>query len=223
LKDLPKEKRGEVGREANLIKKFLEEKIENQKIELKEINEKERESNNLIDITVPGKKIETGHLHPLTLIRQEVQEIFESMGFSIIEGPHIENEWYNFDALNVPKEHPSRDLWDTFWLKEKQKNQKLLLRTHTSPVQVRYMEKNNPPFRIIVPGRVFRHEASDASHDMQFYQIEGLMVDKKISVADFKGVTNEFLKRFFNLALLRIFIIRINSIKFGFSLLLKVL
>lgn len=198
LKDLPKEKRGEVGKEANLIKKFLEEKIENRKTELKEISEKERESKDLIDITVPGKKIETGHLHPLTLIRQEVQKIFESMGFSIIEGPHIENEWYNFDALNIPKDHPARDLWDTFWLKEKQKSQKLLLRTHTSPVQVRYMEKNNPPFRIIAPGRVFRHEASDASHDMQFYQIEGLMVDKNISVADFKGVTDEFLKRFFN-------------------------
>jgi len=197
LKGLPKEKRGEVGKEVNILKKFLEEKIKEKKKELRDLMEKESVKKSFIDITIPGKKIETGHLHPLTLIRMEVEKIFESMGFSIVEGPHIETEWYNFDALNIPKDHPARDLWDTFWLKEKQKNQRLLLRTHTSPVQVRYMEKNNPPLRIIVPGRVFRHESSDASHDIQFYQIEGLMVDKEISVADFKGITDEFLKRFF--------------------------
>jgi len=198
LKDLAKEKRAKIGKEANLLKNFLNGKIEERKKEIKAEIEKGREKRELIDITFPGKKIETGHLHPLTLIRRKVEEIFESMGFSVIEGPHIETEWYNFDALNIPKDHPARDLWDTFWLKEKIGAQKLLLRTHTSPVQVRYMEKNNPPFRIIVPGRVFRHEASDASHDMQFYQVEGLMVDKDISVADFKGVTQEFLNRFFN-------------------------
>ncbi len=121
------------------------------------------------------------------------------MGFSIIEGPDIETEWYNFDALNIPKEHPARDLWDTFWLSQKLKvkSQKLLLRTHTSPVQIRYMEKNNPPLRIIVPGNVFRHEATDASHEFQPYQIEGLMVDKRISVANLKAIVGEFFRRFF--------------------------
>ena len=141
--------------------------------------------------------METGHLHPLTLIRREVEDIFRSIGFSVAEGPHIETEWYNFDALNIPKNHPSRDLWDTFWLDKKLSSKKFLLRTHTSPVQVRYMEKNNPPMRIIAPGKVFRHEASDASHDVQFYQVEGLMIDEDISVADFKGVIQDFLKRFF--------------------------
>jgi len=114
------------------------------------------------------------------------------MGFSVVEGPDMETEWYNFDALNIPKDHPARDLWDTFYLKNG-----LLLRTHTSPVQVRYMEKNNPPLRIIVPGNVFRHEATDSSHEFQLYQVEGLMVDKKVSVANFKAIIGEFFRRFF--------------------------
>lgn len=145
-----------------------------------------------IDITVPGKKITTGHLHPLTQTRRRAEEIFQSMGFSAVEGPEMETEWYNFDALNIPKDHPARDAWDTFYLKNG-----LLLRTHTSPVQVRYMEKNNPPLRIIVPGTVFRHEATDSSHEFQLFQIEGLMVDKTISVAHLKAIIGEFFCRFF--------------------------
>jgi phenylalanyl-tRNA synthetase alpha chain len=144
-------------------------------------------------VTAPGKKAERGHLHPLTQIQNKVNEIFSSLGFEIVEGPEVETEWYNFDALNIPRDHPARDMWDTFWLKDSEK----LLRTHTSPVQIRYMEKHQPPFRVVVPGRTFRHEASDASHDMQFYQLEGLMVDKEISVANFKAVINEFLSQLF--------------------------
>ena len=141
-------------------------------------------------------------MHPLTQVQRKVEEIFQSMGFSIVEGPEIETEWYNFDALNIPKDHPARDLWNTLWLKpqnqkSKIKNQKLLLRTHTSPVQVRYMEKNQPPLRIIVPGRVFRHEATDASHETNFYHIEGLMVDKNVSVANFKAIIQKFFQKFF--------------------------
>ena len=117
------------------------------------------------------------------------------MGFSVVEGPDVENEWYNFDALNIPKDHPARDMWDTLWLKDK--GAKLLLRAHTSPVQIHYMEKNQPPLRIIVPGSVFRHEATDARHEFQLYQIEGLMVDKEISVAHLKAILTEFFKRFF--------------------------
>jgi len=117
------------------------------------------------------------------------------MGFSVVEGPEIETEWYNFNALNFPKDHPARDAVDTFWLKGDKI--KLLLRTHTSPVQVRHMEKNNPPLRIIIPGRVFRHEATDASHEINFYHIEGLMVDKSVSAANFKAIIQEFFQRFF--------------------------
>ena len=145
------------------------------------------------DITVPGERIIGGHLHPLTLVKRKIEEIFQAMGFSIVEGPEVETEWYNFDALNIPKDHPARDVWDTFYLKKGG-----LLRTHTSPVQVRYMQKHQPPFRIIVPGRIFRHEATDASHEINFYQVEGLMVGKEISASNFKAIIQEFLSRFFD-------------------------
>jgi phenylalanyl-tRNA synthetase alpha chain len=124
------------------------------------------------------------------------------MGFDIVEGPEVETEWYNFDALNVPADHPAREMQDTFWLKQSEEAQKdprvhLLLRTHTSAVQVRYMEKHQPPFRIIVPGRCFRNEATDATHEAQFHQIEGLMVGKDVSLANMKGVMEYFFNRFF--------------------------
>jgi len=147
-----------------------------------------------IDVTIPGKKPETGHLHPLTQVKREIMSIFQSMGFEVVSGPEIESEWYNFDALNVPKDHPARDAWNTLWLRQ---DSKLLLRAHTSPVQARYMEKHNPPLRIIVPGKVFRYEATDPSHEFQFYQVEGLMVDRYINVSNLKAVVKEFFKRFF--------------------------
>ncbi|MDP3794414.1 MAG: phenylalanine--tRNA ligase subunit alpha [bacterium] len=166
------------------------------------------------DVTRPGKRLALGHLHPLTQVRREVERIFLSMGFDVVEGPEVETEWYNFDALNMPKDHPAREMQDTFWLQSNQelsmsnsqsskkpripnlKSSRLLLRTQTSPVQVRYMETHRPPLRIIVPGRVFRYEAADASHDIQFHQVEGLMVDKAISLANFKAVTQAFFERF---------------------------
>ncbi len=203
LKDLPKEERKKTGQAANDFKKEIEELIQEKKKVFQ--NTKYKIQDTYFDITVPGKKLALGHLHPLTQVRRKVEEIFQSMGFSVVEGPDIENEWYNFDALNIPKDHPARDQWDTFWLRQNEiKNQKskikdsrLLLRTHTSPVQVRYMEKHSPPSRIIVPGNVFRHEATDTSHEFQLFQIEGLMVDKEISVANFKAVVGEFFRRFF--------------------------
>lgn len=166
---------------------------------------------NKIDITIPVKQEKRGSLHPLTQILRKAEEIFYSLGFVIVEGPEVETEWYNFNALNIPKDHPARDMWDTFWLrqndddndddiksqKSKVKSQRSLLRTHTSPVQIRYMEKNNPPFRIIVPGRVFRYEATDASHEINFYHLEGLMVDKEISSANFKAIIQRFFQLFF--------------------------
>ena len=136
-----------------------------------------------------------GHIHPLTQIINEVVDAFRDLGFVVAEGPEIEDEYHNFDALNVPADHPARDMWDTFWLKPE--NTKKLLRTHTSPVQVRYLENNKPPLRIIVPGKVFRYEATDARHEAQFFQIEGLLVDKKVSVADMKGSLEHFLQKIF--------------------------
>jgi len=197
LKDLPKEKRAYVGKEGNLIKDFLGKKIGEKKRDLQRKERKEKEKREAIDITIPGKRLKTGYLHLITSAQKEIVEIFGSMGFSVIDGPHIENEWYNFDSLNIPKNHPARDAWDTFWLKDKKGSRRFLLRTHTSPVQVRYMEKNNPPLRIIVPGKVFRHEASDASHEAQFYHVEGLMIDKDISLANLKGILESFIQQFF--------------------------
>lgn len=199
LRELPEKKRKTLGKKINALKEYLKELFDKKREELEKVSKKELEILEKIDVTVPGVKVETGTLHPLTLIRRKIEEIFSSLGFSIVEGPEIENEWYNFDALNIPKDHPARDLWNTFYLKvPHKKEKKYLLRTHTSPVQVRYMEKHNPPFRIIVPGRVFRHEATDSFHEINFHQVEGLMVDKEISVANFKGIIEEFLKRFFN-------------------------
>lgn len=136
-----------------------------------------------------------GHLHPINRMIRRINEIFSDLGFSLVEGPELENEYYNFDALNIPEFHPARDLWDTVWVKpEKDRKQ---LRPHTSPVQIRYMENNKPPFRIIVPGKVFRQEATDATHETQFYQLEGLMVDKDVSLAHLKGVFKYFFDNFF--------------------------
>ena len=194
LKDLPIGKRKKIGEEANKFRQELIEMFEQKKKKISAQGESRLAGQTTkLDITAPGVKLPHGHLHPITNVLKQVEEIFGSMGFEIVEGPDIETEYYNFDALNIPDEHPARDAWNTFWLK----SDKLLLRTHTSPMQARYMEKKNPPLRIIVPGRVFRYEATDDSHSHTFYQIEGLMVDKDISVANFRAVIEEFFKRFF--------------------------
>lgn len=148
---------------------------------------------------------EAGHLHPLTIVTQDIVSIFDKMGFSVVYGPEIETEENNFDKLNIPPDHPARDMWDTFWLRSNQKDTRYkiqdtryLLRTHTSPVQIRYMQSHKPPIRIIVPGKVFRYEATDATHEAQFYQVEGLMVDEITSLATLKGVLGKFLEEFFS-------------------------
>ncbi|MFC1756600.1 phenylalanine--tRNA ligase subunit alpha [Patescibacteria group bacterium] len=135
-----------------------------------------------------------GHLHPLTQVTRQMTDIFQSMGFEVVLGSEMETEYYNFDALNIPKDHPARDAWDTFWLKNGN-----LLRTHTSPMQARFMEdtKNQPPFGIVVPGRCYRYEATDRTHGFQFYQLEGLMIGKDITMAHLKGILEEFFKKFF--------------------------
>lgn len=190
LDNISAEQRMEIGKIANETKKYLEAEIERKKSAIIRLTQEGPVKK--LDITAPGKRIELGHLHPLTIVKRKIEEIFKDMGFSIAEGPEIETEFYNFDALNIPKDHPARDMWDTFYL-----NNGLLLRTHTSPGQIRYMEKNSPPLKVIVPGRCFRHEATDASHETNFYQVEGLMLGKEISVANFKAIIQEFFSRFF--------------------------
>jgi len=192
LEKMPKAKKIRVGREANRIKSFLIAEFDQRAADFKLRAEREAEEKEWIDVTAPGQKLSPGHLHPLTLAKRKTVEIFQSMGFSVVEGPDIENEWYNFDALNIPKDHPARDAWDTFYLENG-----LLLRTHTTPVDARFMEKNNPPLRIINLGNVFRHEATDSSHEFQLCQVDGLMIDKEISVANFKATISEFFRRFF--------------------------
>lgn len=202
LKNLSQEERKEKAKQINQLKKDLsllfQEKKEKISAGLKNIVKDRRK----IDVTMPGQKIEKGTLHPLTQVIDRVENIFTSLGFEIAFGPEIEEEYYNFDALNIPKNHPARDMWDTFWIHQdktkENKKEKLLLRTHTSPGQIRYMEKHNPPLRIIIPGRTFRFEATDASHEINFYQVEGLMVDKNISVANFKAIIEKFFQLFFN-------------------------
>lgn len=195
------------GKLINNLKTQIEKKIEEKKQKFAELKIKEQLRKEKIDITAPFKKVLAGHLHPLTIIQKKIFEIFEGMGFEIVLGPEVENDYNNFDALNIPKWHPARDLWDTFWLKDKSLviakdevdkfNKNLLLRTHTSPVQIRYMKKNNPPFRIISPGRCFRYEATDSKHDIQFHQIEGLMVGQDISLANLKAILQDFFNNFF--------------------------
>ncbi len=202
LSSLPKEERTLVAKEANRAKDLLTREIDDR---LKEISDKEillAERGEWLDVTLPGKKPEIGHIHPLTENLNKCIDIFEKMGFSLVYGPELEDEWHNFDALNFPPDHPAREMQDTLFIKQEKREslsskKRLLMRTHTSPVQVRYMLKNKPPFKIIVPGRVFRNEATDASHEVNFYQIEGLMVGKNISVANFKAVVEEFYNSFY--------------------------
>ncbi|MCM8777710.1 MAG: phenylalanine--tRNA ligase subunit alpha [Candidatus Omnitrophica bacterium] len=147
-----------------------------------------------INLSFPGKRPETGSFHPITIISREISTIFTKMGFGIVTGPDIETDYYNFEALNIPAEHPSKDVWDTFYLSEKEK---ILLRTHTSPVQIRIMEKTAPPFRVIAIGKCFRRDDIDATHSPVFHQIEGLMVDRGINFSHLKGILTHFIMELF--------------------------
>ena len=198
LKNLPVEKKKQQGKKVNDLKREIEEAIGKKTQFL--VDSSQSSKKEFFDISIPGVKHPRGHFHPRTIITRQVESIFQSMGFSVVDGPELETDWYNFEALNIPKDHPARDMQDTFYVPpvgESADGSDLVMRTHTSPMQVRFMEKNTPPLRIIVPGRVFRRESTDASHDYQFYQVEGLMVDKHISVANFKAIITEFFSRFF--------------------------
>jgi len=184
--------RRQVGAEANEVKRVLESGLEERSRLLQEaILTSHREAREL-DVTLPGRPFPIGRLHPTTQILKEICRVFQNMGFQVIEGPDVEWDYYNFEALNMPKHHPARDMMATFWIDARVGGKARLLRTHTSPMQIRLMEKERPPIRVIVPGRVYRYEATDATHESMFYQVEGLAVDKGITLADLKGTLFDF-------------------------------
>lgn len=211
LKNATIEERKKIGPKANEIKEFIHQRVlkKIESIEVDEINEKL--SKNKIDITLTDKvranNYNHGGFHPVTMIQQEIEDIFLSMGFEILDGPHIEDEFYNFEALNIPKDHPARDMQDTFWFQEPSEDldKRNLLRTHTSTVQVHGMMSRKPPFRFIAPGKVFRCERTDASHEMVFHQLEGMMVGEDVSVAHLiyfmKTLLSEIFKKEINIRL----------------------
>ena len=189
---LSAEERPVIGQLANEIRAELDKKITDKTKELKEAALNEKLKNEAIDVTMPGESVELGHIHPLTAVLNELKDIFIGMGFNIAEGPEVEKDYYNFEALNIPKDHPARDTQDTFYIDEN-----IVLRTQTSPVQIRVMENTEPPIRIIAPGRVYRSDAVDATHSPLFHQVEGLVVDKGINMADLKGTLEAFAKRLY--------------------------
>lgn len=198
LGNLPLEQRKELGREANLLKRELETMLDEYKQKILKATYIKKISTKTVDITLPPRPVAYFHPHPLLQVLYNIVDIFTLLGFAVSLGPEIETDWYNFEALNIPKEHPARDMQDTFYISTQNlAEQKLLLRTHTSPVQIRVMEKTSPPIRIIVPGKVYRHEATDATHSAVFYQVEGLCVDKNITFADLQATLAIFVCRFF--------------------------
>lgn len=190
LGKLPPEQRPTVGREANRLKGLISELVSRKLTELKERETFPEEG--FFDITLPGRRPSVGHKHPLTQVTEEIIDIFYGMGFSVVEGPEVELDYYNFEALNIPIDHPARDMHDTFYLDEG-----IVLRTHTSPVQIRIMEKQTPPVRIISPGRCFRKDAPDATHSPVFHQVEGLYIDRGVTFGDLKGVITHFAQQMF--------------------------
>lgn len=181
-----------VGKIANTVRENIENELDKAKEAVKDRELEKRLQLETIDVTMPGKEIKIGRRHPLTQTMDDLKNIFISMGFEVAEGPEIETVYYNFDALNAPRNHPSRDMSDTFYI-----NENIILRTQTSPVQVRVMEKTKPPIRIVSLGRCFRNDTPDATHSPMFYQIEGLVVDKGITMGDLKGTLEVFAKHFF--------------------------
>jgi phenylalanyl-tRNA synthetase alpha chain len=188
---LPEVERKEIGKRANEIKEALESQIEEALHQLKEREKKEALEKEKVDITLPGRRIPMGKRHPITQTLDEIVQIFSHFGFEVVEGPEVELDYYNFEALNIPKGHPAREMQATFFISED-----VVLRTHTSPVQVRTMEKRRPPIRVICPGAVYRCD-SDPTHSPMFHQVEGLLVDKGITFADLKGVLTVFVHEMF--------------------------
>lgn len=192
MKDVAAEERPKVGQLVNDTRKAIEDKIEEMKTTLAKQAREKQLAEEIIDVTLPAKKNNVGHRHPNTIALEEVERIFVGMGYEVVEGPEVEYDYYNFEALNIPANHPAKDEQDTFYI-----NDKIVLRTQTSPVQAREMEKGKLPIRMIAPGRVFRSDEVDATHSPSFHQIEGLVIDKNITFADLKGTLEQFAKELF--------------------------
>ena len=189
---LPAEERPVIGQLANDVRAAIEEALNARLDEAKEAALRQKLQKETLDVTVPGDEAPVGHLHPLTRIQREMEDIFLGMGFSIAEGPEVEYDYYNFQALNIPPDHPARDTQDTFYITEN-----ILLRSQTSPVQVHVMENQQPPIKIISPGRVYRSDAVDATHSPLFHQMEGMVIDKGVTMSDLKGTLAMFARRMF--------------------------
>jgi len=199
LGKLPPEERRQAGAKANEVKSALESAWK-QKLEyLKDAELAAAAAAQALDVTLPGSPISPGRLHPTTQTVREICQVFTGMGFETVEGPEVEWEYYNFEALNIPRDHPARDMWATLWVNRASQpgERGMLLRTHTSPMQIRIMEKRLPPVRIVMPGKVYRYEATDATHEWMFHQVEGLAIDRGITMADLKGTLFEFARRLF--------------------------
>jgi phenylalanyl-tRNA synthetase alpha chain len=193
------EQRRELGALGNRAKSVLEELLAQKTQELNQAQLSARLAQDRIDVTLPGRPTITGRLHPTTLIVREITDAFVAMGFSVVEGPEVEWDHYNFEMLNIPEGHPARDMWNSLWVDYRNEagQQPMLLRTHTSPMQARVMESTTPPVRVVVPGKCYRYEATDATHEWHFYQVEGLAIDEGITFADLKGTLYEFARRLF--------------------------
>ncbi|WP_010251962.1 phenylalanine--tRNA ligase subunit alpha [Acetivibrio cellulolyticus] len=189
---LSAEERPVIGQIANEVREALESKIEDIKKKLLANERNAKLAQEVIDVTIPGKRKVLGKKHPLTMVMDEIKDVFIGMGYEIAEGPEVEKDYYNFEALNLPKNHPARDTQDTFYI-----NENILLRTQTSPVQIRVMESKKPPIKIICPGRVYRSDAVDATHSPIFHQVEGLVVDKGVTMGDLIGTLKIFAKSLF--------------------------
>ncbi len=196
LGSLPKDQRPEAGRKLNEIKKFIESELKGLKEKLARTEAERALAREHVDVTIPGVFVPPASLHPVYQVMDEIIDIFVAMGFGVEEGPEIELDYYNFEALNIPKDHPARDMQDTFYIKTNKRPSEMLLRTHTSPVQIRGMLKRKPPFRFIAPGKVYRRDA-DVSHTPMFHQVEGLMVGEDVSFSHLKGVLEHFIKKLF--------------------------
>ena len=199
LSELDLEQRRELGALGNQAKNLLDELLAQKTQEIEQAQQNRAFARDRIDVTMPGRPTLIGRLHPTTQIVKEITDAFVSMGFSIVEGPEVEWDRYNFEMLNIPEGHPARDTFNSMWIDYRNQagQQPMLLRTHTSPMQARVMENNEPPIRVVVPGKVYRYEATDATHEWHFYQIEGLAVDEGITFADLKGTLFEFARRLF--------------------------
>ena len=198
LAQLPVEERRRVGAKANLLKGRLETAYAERRRALEHARLEQVIHAERLDVTLPGPPLPRGRLHPITQTLRDVLGAFASMGFQVIEGPEVEWDYYNFEALRIPADHPARDMWDTLWIDyERNGARTMLLRTHTSPNQVRFMEQSQPPIRIVVPGKCYRFEATDPTHEWMMTQVEGLAVDKNISLTDLKGTLAEFARRIF--------------------------